>query len=169
MEEKRKKVPFYNQIEKYLIVSMFLVMTVIIALNVVTRFIFNFTLSWGEQLARLLLVWTSFAGISWAGMINAHMRVTAMALALKKNPKIFEMVYLLGDIVAVIYGFYLSWQIFGLMMLVKTQGQVLSALPLVPKWSMYLAGVLGMAGMSIRIIQRRVGEFRSAGKEKQEE
>lgn len=110
MEENRKKVPFYNQIEKYMIVSMFLVMTVIIALNVVTRFVFNFTLSWGEQLARLLLVWTSFAGISWAGMINAHMRVTALSLAFKKNPKIFEIIYLLGDIVAVIYGFYLSWR-----------------------------------------------------------
>ena len=146
MEENRKKVPFYNQIEKYMIVSMFLVMTVIIALNVVTRFVFNFTLSWGEQLARLLLVWTSFAGISWAGMINAHMRVTALSLAFKKNPKIFEIIYLLGDIVAVIYGFYLSWQIFGVMILVKNQGQVLSALPLVPKWIMYLAGVLGMAG-----------------------
>lgn len=161
MEENRKKVPFYNQIEKYMIVSMFLVMTVIIALNVVTRFVFNFTLSWGEQLARLLLVWTSFAGISWAGMINVHMRVTALSLAFKKNSKIFEIIYFLGDIVAVIYGFYLSWQIFGVMMLVKNQGQVLSALPLVPKWIMYLAGVLGMAGMSIRIIQRRVGEFRS--------
>mgnify|MGYP000881041068 FL=1 len=165
MEENRKKVPFYNQIEKYMIVSMFLVMTVIIALNVVTRFVFNFTLSWGEQLARLLLVWTSFAGISWAGMINAHMRVTALSLAFKKNPKIFEIIYLLGDIVAVIYGFYLSWQIFGVMILVKNQGQVLSALPLVPKWIMYLAGVLGMAGMSIRIIQRRVGEFCSTEQE----
>ena len=165
MEENRKKVPFYNQIEKYMIVSMFLVMTVIIALNVVTRFVFNFTLSWGEQLARLLLVWTSFAGISWAGMINAHMRVTALSLAFKKNPKIFEIIYLLGDIVAVIYGFYLSWQIFGVMMLVKNQGQVLSALPLVPKWIMYLAGVLGMAGMSIRIIQRRVGDFCSTEQE----
>lgn len=165
MEENRKKVPFYNQIEKYMIVSMFLVMTVIIALNVVTRFVFNFTLSWGEQLARLLLVWTSFAGISWAGMINAHMRVTALSLVFKKNPKIFEIIYLLGDIVAVIYGFYLSWQIFGVMMLVKNQGQVLSALPLVPKWIMYLAGVLGMAGMSIRIIQRRVGEFRGTEQE----
>ena len=165
MEENRKKVPFYNQIEKYMIVSMFLVMTVIIALNVVTRFVFNFTLSWGEQLARLLLVWTSFAGISWAGMINAHMRVTALSLAFKKNPKIFEIIYLLGDIVAVIYGFYLSWQIFGVMMLVKNQGQVLSALPLVPKWIMYLAGVLGMAGMSIRIIQRRVGKFCSTEQE----
>ena len=165
MEENRKKVPFYNQIEKYMIVSMFLVMTVIIALNVVTRFVFNFTLYWGEQLVRLLLVWTSFAGISWAGMINAHMRVTALSLVFKKNPKIFEIIYLLGDIVAVIYGFYLSWQIFGVMILVKNQGQVLSALPLVPKWIMYLAGVLGMAGMSIRIIQRRVGEFRGTEQE----
>ena len=97
MEQTEKKEPFYNQIEKYIIVCMFLVMTVIIALNVVTRFVFNFTLSWGEQLARLLLVWTSFAGISWAGKINAHMRVTALSLAFKKNPKIFEAVYLAGD------------------------------------------------------------------------
>ena len=49
--------------------------------------------------------------------------------------------------------------------LIRNQGQVLSALPFVPKWIMYLAGVLGMAGMSIRIIQRRVGEFMNTGKE----
>ena len=51
------------------------------------------------------------------------------------------------------------------MNLIRNQGQVLSALPFVPKWIMYLAGVLGMAGMSIRIIQRRVGEFMNTGKE----
>ena len=39
MEQTEKKEPFYNQIEKYIIVCMFLVMTVIIALNVVTRFV----------------------------------------------------------------------------------------------------------------------------------
>lgn len=165
MEHKEKKVPFYNQIEKYIIVSMFLVMTVIIAVNVFTRFVLNFTLSWGEQLARLLLIWTSFAGISWAGMINAHMRVTALSLACKKNPKIFETIYFIGDMAAVFYGLYMSYEIFKVMMLVKNQGQVLSALPLVPKWIMYLAGVLGMAGMSIRIIQRRTGEYLNHKKE----
>ena len=169
MEEKERKEPFYNQIEKYIIVSMFLVMTVIIALNVVTRFVFNFTLSWGEQLARLLLVWTSFAGISWAGMINAHMRVTAISLALKKDPRIFEAIYFLGDIVAACYGFYLSYEIFQLMSMVKAQGQVLSALPFVPKWIMYLAGVLGMAGMSIRIIQRRSRELIGKASNRKEE
>ena len=169
MEQTEKKEPFYNQIEKYIIVCMFLVMTVIIALNVVTRFVFNFTLSWGEQLARLLLVWTSFAGISWAGKINAHMRVTAISLALKKDPRIFEAIYFLGDIVAACYGFYLSYEIFQLMSMVKAQGQVLSALPFVPKWIMYLAGVLGMAGMSIRIIQRRSRELIGKASNRKEE
>ena len=151
-----KKEPFYNQIEKYLIVAMLLVMTVIISFNIITRFVFDYTLSWGEQLTRFLLVWSSFAGISWCGRIDVHMRVTAIALALKKNPKMFQMIYLLGDIFAICYGFYMAYEIFQVMMLVKNQGQVLSALPLIPKWTMYLAGVLGMAGMSLRIIQRRV-------------
>lgn len=157
-----KREPFYNQIEKYLIVAMLIVMTVIISFNIVTRFIFNYTLSWGEQLARFLLVWSSFAGISWCGRIDVHMRVTAIALALKKNPKTFQAIYLLGDIIAVCYGFYMSYEIFNVMMLVKAQGQVLSALPLIPKWTMYLAGVLGMAGMSLRIIQRRAAGAASA-------
>ncbi|MCC8025585.1 MAG: TRAP transporter small permease [Clostridium sp.] len=169
MKDKEKREPFYNQIEKYIVVAMFLVMTVIIAVNVFTRFIFNFTLSWGEQLARLLLVWISFAGISWAGKLNAHMRVTALSLAFKKNPKIFEAVYFLGDVVAAAYGIYMSCEIFKVMNLVRTQGQVLSALPAVPKWVMYLAGVLGMAGMSIRIIQRRAGELAAAGRKRREE
>ena len=84
---------------------------------------------------------------------------------LKKDPKIFEAVYLVGDVIAVGYGIYMSYEIFRLMNLIRNQGQVLSALPFVPKWIMYLAGVLGMAGMSIRIIQRRAGEFMNAGKE----
>lgn len=65
---------------------------------------------------------------------------------------------------AVIYGFICPGR-FWCHDVGENQGQVLSALPLVPKWIMYLAGVLGMAGMSIRIIQRRVGEFCSTEQE----
>ena len=48
-----------------MIVSMFLVMTVdYCSWNVVTRFVFNFTLSWGEQLAGSASGMDFFAGIS---------------------------------------------------------------------------------------------------------
>ena len=97
-------------------------------------------------------------------MVDVYKR-QALSLAFKKNPKVFEAVYLAGDVIAAGYGIYMSYEIFQLMNLIRNQGQVLSALPFVPKWIMYLAGVLGMAGMSIRIIQRRVGEFMNTGKE----
>lgn len=151
-----KKDAWYNKIEKYIIIVMFIIMIAITAFNIFSRTIFKFTISWGEQLARLLLIWISFAGISWAGMLDIHMKVTAISLVTKNHIKIYDIIYAIGDLVAVLYGFYLSYQIGRVMMMTAQQHQVLSAMPWCPKWVMYLAGVLGMAGMSIRIIQRRV-------------
>jgi len=146
---------FYNNIERYFIITLFICMTIITATTVVTRFCFNYTLSWAEQLSRFLLVWISFAGISWAGKIDVHMRVTAVSLLTKKHPEIFEVILLIGDFITLIYTLYLTYRIYLFMLMVKNQGQILSALPWIPKWVMYLAGVLGMAGLAIRIIQRR--------------
>lgn len=149
-----KKEPFYNNIERYIIIVLFTAMTTIVAFTVFSRYLFNFTFSWAEQMAKLLLVWTSFAGISWAGRVDAHMRVTALSLLTKKNPKIFDIVFLIGDLIAAAYCFYLAYKIFGTLLMIKSQSQVFSAMPFIPKWVMYLAGVLGMAGMGIRILQR---------------
>lgn len=83
------------------------------------------------------------------------MRVTAVSLLTKKHPEIFEVILLIGDFITLIYTLYLTYRIYLFMLMVKNQGQILSALPWIPKWVMYLAGVLGMAGLAIRIIQRR--------------
>jgi len=145
----------HNQIERFIVIGLFILMTVITAMTVFTRFFFNFTLSWAEQMARVMLVWISFAGISWAGSINVHMRVTAVSLLAKKHPWIFEAFLVFGDIVTALYSFYLTYRIFLFMNMVRIQGQVMSAIPWMPKWIMYLAGVLGMLGLGLRIIQRR--------------
>lgn len=150
-----KKERFYNNIERWVIVSFLIVMTVILTVNIITRFFFSYTFSWSEQLTRLMLVWISFAGISWAGKIDAHMRVTAISLALSKHKKLMDGVLFFGDMVAAAYGFYMSYKIFGIMVQVMNQGQVFSAMTFMPKWLMYLAGVLGMAGLGARILQRR--------------
>lgn len=83
------------------------------------------------------------------------MKVTAISLATKKYPELFGIIYLVGDLIAACYGFFLAFRIGKFMVMVMKQGQVLSAIPWIPKWLMYLAGVLGMCGMGIRILQRR--------------
>lgn len=102
-----KKEPFYNQIEKWVIIILMIVMLVLLTITIVTRFLFSYTTSWTEQMTRLMLVWISFAGISWAGMLDVHMKVTAVSLLTKKNPQVFEYILIIGDLVATIYCFYL--------------------------------------------------------------
>lgn len=161
MENQRE--PFYNKIEKAIIITLMIVMLVLLSVTILTRFCFSYTSSWTEQMVRLLLVWISFAGISWAGMLDVHMKVTAISLLTKKNPKIFEYILMVGDAVAVVYCFYLAYRIGVTMGVTIEQYQVFTAMPWCPKWIMYLAGVLGMAGCGLRIIQRRVNYFRAKG------
>lgn len=158
-----QKVPFYNKIEKAVIIVLMIVMLALLSITIFTRFGFSYTPSWTEQMVRLMLVWISFAGISWAGMLDVHMKVTAVSLLTKKNPKIFEYILMVGDLVAVIYCFYLAYRIGVTMVVTIEQYQVFTAMPWCPKWVMYLAGVLGMAGCGLRIIQRRVKYFRAEG------
>lgn len=159
-----RKEPFYDKIEKFVITVLFIAMLIILTATIFTRFVLSYTFSWAEQMTRLMLVWISFAGISWAGRLDVHMKVTAISLATKKHPRIYEGFLMFGDLVAVIYGFYLSYRIGVAMNVVLAQGQVFSAMTWCPKWIMYLAGVLGMAGFSLRIIQRRIGYFRALKK-----
>ncbi|MCI8648573.1 MAG: TRAP transporter small permease subunit [Anaerotruncus sp.] len=134
-------------------------MLILLSFAIFTRFFFSYTTSWTEQLTRLMLVWISFAGISWAGMLDVHMKVTAISLLTKKHPKFFEYVLMVGDLAAVLYCFYLTYRIGVTMRMTIVQYQVFTAMPWCPKWVMYLAGVLGMAGCGLRIIQRRVNYF----------
>lgn len=149
-----KKTPWYDLIEWFIIVILFACMTAITFSTVVTRYIFNFTLSWAEQMSRLLFVWVSFAGISWAGRINAHNRVTVVAVIFGKKQNIAEIFLTLGDILGILFGFYMAKLTYDVMVKIYVTGQVLPSMTWCPKWVMYLPGVLGMIGMSLRITQR---------------
>ena len=68
---------------------MFLVMTVIIALNVVTRFVFNFTPFLGRAIGQVAAGMDILCRESVGRKINAHMRSDCIVIGFGKNPKIF--------------------------------------------------------------------------------
>jgi TRAP-type C4-dicarboxylate transport system permease small subunit len=152
--------PFYNRIEFAIIVCFFTAMVVITAFTVVSRYFFNFTFSWAEQLTRLLFVYVSFAGVSWCGRIGAHMRTTAITLL--TGPKVGKWIIFVGDFITVIIGLYLAYKIYGIMMTVYIKKQYFSAMSWCPIWVMYLAGVLGMLGFCLRVIQGWVVDYQNA-------
>src|SRR4030043_1114786 len=57
------------------LVGMVAVMTVIIILQVFMRYLFLYSLSWSEEVARYLMIWVSFLGASLALKYGFHIGV----------------------------------------------------------------------------------------------
>ncbi len=145
---------WYNKIEAFIIIVLFTAMIILTFFNVISRFIFHFTLSWTEQLSRFFFVWVVYAAVSWAGGINAHLRVYALCEIVGK--KIGYYLILLGDIVTMFFGIYMVYKITALMLNAFKLNQTFPSMQWCNVGWMYLAGVLGMSGLVIRIIQSRV-------------
>jgi TRAP-type C4-dicarboxylate transport system permease small subunit len=160
---KAKKRHFYDKIEMAVIVVMFTVMVIVTAFTVFSRYFFHFTFSWAEQFTRVLFVWVSFAGISLAGRLNAHMRVSALTIFMSEKKG--RLLLVIGDLIAVIVGSYLVYKIASVMFLTIQRKQFFSAIPWCPVWVMYLGGVLGMLGFVCRVIQGRLEILKTANPE----
>ena len=152
----KQKKPWYDRIEEWIMIVLLTIIVIILTVSVVTRYIFSFTFSWAEELSRFLLVWAMCAGISWCGKSGDHLTVTALANAFhKKAPKAESLIFWIGDIINVCFGFYMAYRLWIVTSTVMKSHQVYTSMPFLPKWLMYFAGVLAMLGMSIRTIQRR--------------
>lgn len=140
-----------NNIEKYVIITIFTMLLLMMIFGVISRYGLGISVAWIEQMTRLLFVWLSFAGISYGAMKRQHLKVEALAVFLKGKKG--AMILLIGDLIASVFALFLSYRIATLTMNVYDKGQSFSAMPWMPVWVMYLSGLLGMAGMGIRTIQ----------------
>ncbi len=153
-----EKTPFYDKIEVTLIILLFAFMVIISGFTVFSRYFLSFTFSWAEQITRVMFVWLTFAGISWAGLLGHHMRVNLLSKFLGKNGRYLMWI---GDFITVVFGLYMAYKIYGILMTNYRREQVFSAMPWMPVWIMYLAGVLGMIGLAVRTIQRNIRAHRT--------
>lgn len=145
--------------EEYILFLFMLVMLVVLAVQVFTRYVLSFSFSWAEQLARVGFVWLTMAGISLAAKKGMHMKVDFLPQIVPKNAA--RLICVFSDAFVVLFGLYMGGLILKTVMLQMKLNQVFSSIPWLPVWTMYIAGVLGMFGLSIRTIQRIVLERRT--------
>jgi C4-dicarboxylate transporter DctQ subunit len=82
---------------------------IIICGQVVSRYVFNYTPSWSEELSRYLIVWTIFIGTAVGVRKNIHIGVDAfIRLAPPWMKKVFEVLLNLIGAVVSAYLIYLS-------------------------------------------------------------
>lgn len=85
-----------DNFEEYFCVWSLAIMTILVFIQVVMRYVFQNSLSWSEELARYIFLWLSWVGASYAVKERSHFRVEMFADLLKGKPrKIFELFVLL--------------------------------------------------------------------------
>lgn len=107
MNEK-KKIDWKNLIinlDQYISAIIFVVITILLFVQVVSRRVFNHSFTWTEELAIVLFVWMTFFGVSSAVTYRKHLRIDALINVMPFKVK--KMLLIFSDIVFIIFNCYL--------------------------------------------------------------
>lgn len=141
----------WNHIEIAVIILFFSLMCLVTFGSVITRYFFSFTFSWTEQFSRICFVIITFAGIRWAASKGAHLKVTVLTTVMPH--KVEQVMILFGDIISIIYGVVMSFQILKMVRMQLQYNQVFSSIPGLSVSVMYMPGVIFMFLFASRIFE----------------
>ncbi|WP_296972116.1 TRAP transporter small permease [Tepidanaerobacter sp. EBM-38] len=95
-----------ENLEMSICVVLMSVMTVLIFVQVIMRYVFSNSLSWSEELARYVFIWLIYLGISYGAKIRKHIKIDA---AMKLFPaSIRPYVTIVGDICFFLFAVYIT-------------------------------------------------------------
>ena len=145
-------------------------MTALVIMNVILRYVFNSGLSWSEEACRFLFIWVTFLGAilaNDASLHGEHMRMDFVVEMFRGVPrKIVEVIALL--LVLVMLG---TLFVGGIELVQGTWPMLTSALR-IPKGAVYLCAPIGFGYMFIQTLTKLVrvitissNELDNAGKE----
>lgn len=146
----KKIINLYNKFEEIFLVVLLVIMVVLIFVQVVMRYCFNSSLSWSEELARILFIWVSWIGISLGQKKGEHIKITMVTDKLKGSAKRF--VLLLADVCTFVILAVLCVK--GMEVVMQTMG-LGATMPATgcPKWIVYSAVPLSCLLMAIRVVK----------------
>lgn len=144
------------------------IMTVLVFIQVIMRYVFANSLSWSEELARFIFLWLSWIGASYAVKERSHFRVEMFANLLKgSHRRTFEYFIL---IVWFIFSFALAWLGTELVIFLHDTGQTSAAMD-IPMTLPYASVPVGCALMCARLIVEmyKIYKGEPVGTEKKQE
>lgn len=126
------------------------VMTVLIFVQVIMRYVFGSSLVWSEEMARYVFIWLIYLGISYGARVMKHIKIEA-ALGLFPK-KLRPFVIILGDILFLVFSAVIVYLAYGIVMQQVNLNQKSPAMQ-IPMWFMYSAPMVGFAFTAIRQLQ----------------
>lgn len=140
-----------DKLEKYFLVSSLVIVVLLIFIQVVLRKVFNYSLSWAEELARYILLYQIWIGASYCVAHDAHIRITML------QKKFSERNQIIIEIIVTVL-----WTTFSLFLTIKSaeltfnifkMGQISPAMQ-IPMGIAYASVPIGCGLMTFRLCQK---------------
>jgi len=140
---------------------MFLVMTVVAIMQVISRYFLNIALSWSEELIRYLFVWTTYLGAGVATALGMHIEINIFSFVLeKKEPalreKIDRVIRTIGTAFILLFLVYYIYLVIGFLLKIRMMEQISSAMEINMLWPMsgiLVGGILMLFHYIVRFLR----------------
>ena len=124
MQKFKKFVDAMDSIATWITYISVTIMVLMVALQVISRYVFHNSISFSEELARYMFIWTVSIGSAMALKKRSHVSVGVFVDALPVKPG--KIIKSIADILAVV--FFILLFVFGIVMVIKTRAQTTPAL-----------------------------------------
>ena len=151
----------FNHIVEGMLCSSFTIMTLACFVQVITRYVFHYSMPWSEELLRALFVWSSCLGISLGFRTRSHMGVDAIVGVLPKKAK--NIVSMAAYVITIAFCVAMIYYSAGVTMQQFSTGQKTIAMGL-PVWMVSISLIVGFALTIVRIIQVIIEDVKNKGK-----
>ncbi len=139
-----------NHVEEGVIAFLLTVMTLVTFMQVVARYVFNYSFIWALELVTFLFAWLIFLGISYGVRVGAHIGVDALVKTLA--PAKARAVGIVATVLCMLYAaivFYGGWIYVAKMYEIGIMGEDIP----IPQWVPRLVLPLGYAFLFFRFGQ----------------
>ena len=144
----KKVIHFLDEsLEESLLIALLIGMTMIMGIQVVSRYVFGMSLSWSEELTRYMFIWSGFLSVSYCSK-------KCLSIKIEQFVSIFHTFEL-------IFFIYMIPIAFSYMMSAVESGQVSPACS-IPMYYIQAAPFVSFILVAFRIVQRWIIEFKIA-------
>lgn len=145
-----------EHLEEYAIVILTSLMTVLLFLQVLFRFVLNLPLAWVEEISLYSMVWLCYFGGSLAIRKREHLKMEIITNFLKpKAKKLFDVI---SAVLFFVFAVFVFYHVTLLTVDIMNRGQVTAVLE-IPKWIPYAGVPVSFFLMLIRLIQDLIKTF----------
>ena len=154
-----------EHLEEYMVVILTSIMTILLFLQVLFRFVLNLPLAWVEEISLYSMVWLCYFGCSLAIKKREHLKMEIITNFLRpKAKKVFDLISL---VLFFAFAVFVLYHVTLLTADTLQRGQVTAVLE-IPKWIPYAGVPVAFLLMLIRMIQdfvRTISEMKELGQE----